>query len=387
VIAPSTSVADGAQGTRMDARADRTESTPQGHEVASLLPPADRLEKAFELAREGRVAEKRRELNEALAHYAEARELIHDLSPTPLLANLLRWMGSVHRDLGNTADAERSYVESLRIAELTGTVSGQAAALNCRAVMAQRKGDLSHAVALYRRAARLATEAGEIRLAGMIEQNLGVLANIRGDLDGALVRYRAALRAFQRVGDDEALSWVLNNMGMLLNDLNLSERAEKSFVQGLEIARARRDRPMEGILLTNYAEGLIAMRRWDEAQEVLTQALLFAREGGDTARVAEALKFKGVLERERGNFAEAGKHLGEAHTLARSVDDPLLVSEVLRESGELRLREGNVTGAVGDWTEALAGFEKLEAHLDVKAIRTRLASVAGPDMTRREIPS
>jgi tetratricopeptide (TPR) repeat protein len=356
-------------------------------EAAPLLPPADRLDKAFELARDGRVAEKRRDLSEALTRYGEARDLILGLSPTPLLANLLRWMGSVHRDLGNTAEAERSYGESLRVAELTGTVSGQAAALNCRAVMAQRRGDLGEAVALYRRAARLATEAGEIRLAGMIEQNLGVLANIRGDLDGALVRYRAALRAFQRVGDDEALSWVLNNMGMLLNDLNLSVRAEKCFVQGLEIARARRDRPMEGILLTNYAEGLIAMQRWEDAEEALAQALVIAREGGDTARAAEALKFKGALERDRGGFAEAARHLGEALTLARDVDDPLLVSEVLREWGDLRLREGDVVGAVGDWTEALSGFERLDAHLDAKAMRTRLASVAWPNMNRRETAS
>jgi tetratricopeptide (TPR) repeat protein len=293
-------------------------------------------------------------------------------------------MGSVHRDLGDTVDAERSYVESLRVAEVTGALSGQASALNCRAVMAQRRGDLNDAIALYRRAARLATEAGEMRLAGMIEQNLGVLANIRGDLDGALVRYRAALRAFQQVGDDEALSWVLNNMGMLLNDLSLSVRAEKCFMQGLDIARARRDRPMEGILLTNYAEGLIAMQRWDDAEQALAQALFIAREGADTARAAEALKFKGSLERQRGSHAAAARHLAEALTLSRSIDDPLLVAEVLREWGDLRLSEGDVSGAVTDWNEALGGFEKLAAHLDVKAVRARLASVTDSDMTRSE---
>src|SRR5688572_32232977 len=140
---------------------------------------------------------------------------------------------------------------------MTATSSEHAAALDCGTVTAHRRGDRVMVVALYRRAVRLAAEAGEIRLAGMIEQNLGVLANIRGDLDGALVRYRAALRAFEQVRDDEAVSWVLNNMGMLLNDLGKPERAEGLFLRGLEIARARGDRAMEGTLLTNYAEGLI----------------------------------------------------------------------------------------------------------------------------------
>ena len=351
--------------------------------VGELIPNADPLEQALELAREGRAAEKRRALPEALLAYERARDLAAQLEPTPLLANVLRWMGSVHRDIGDPVRADECYLESLRVAEITGTTSGQAAALNCRAVIVQRRGDLDEAVALYRRAARLAAEAGEIRLAGMIEQNLGVLANIRGDLDGALVRYRASLRAFQQVRDDEAVSWVLNNMGMLLNDLGKPERAEASFLQGLEIARTRGDRAMEGTLLSNYAEGLLAARRWTAAENALERALTIAREGGEPARAAEALKFRGVLERERGDRARAARHLEEALVIARSVDDPLLVAEVLRESGELRLRGGDRAGALADLTEALSGFERLAATLDAERTRARIAALAatGPEET------
>src|SRR5688572_30953145 len=208
----------------------------------------------------------RRDLSGALSRYEEARTLLAQVEPTPLYANLLRWSGWVLRDLGRVDEADKLYADSFNVADRTGAISAKASALNCRAVIAQRRGDLDEATALYRRAARHAMEAGEIRLAGMIEQNLGVLANIRGDLDGALVRYRAALRAFQEVSDDEAVSWVLNNMGMLLTDLGLPLRAERSFLQGLEIARARRDRPMEGVLRANYSESLIALKRWDDAE-------------------------------------------------------------------------------------------------------------------------
>jgi tetratricopeptide (TPR) repeat protein len=149
----------------------------------------------------------------------------------------------------------------------------------------------------------------------------------------------------------------------------------------MEIARARRDRPMQGMLLTNYAESLIAMERWKEAEEMLAEALAIARAGDDPAREAEGLKFQGILERERGRYGPAAQHLRDALALARRVNDPLLVAEVLRELGDLRLREGDATGAMTDWTEALRGFETLHATLDADVVRMRLATL--PQWTAR----
>ncbi|MGE0158163.1 MAG: tetratricopeptide repeat protein [Gemmatimonadales bacterium] len=341
----------------------------------------DRLHDALELARGGRAAEMRRDLSAALSRYEEARSLLAEADPTPLYANLLRWSGSVLRDLGRVDEADKLYSDSFHVADRTGAIAAKASALNCRAVIAQRRGDLDEATALYRRAARHAMEGGEIRLAGMIEQNLGVLANIRGDLDGALVRYRAALRAFQEVSDDEAVSWVLNNMGMLLNDLGLPLRAEKSFLQGLEIAAARRDRPMEGVLRANYSESLIALKRWDVAATQLDQALAIARAGDDRARVGEALKFRGVLERERGEIDIAGALLDAALAIGEDVSDPLLIAESLRERGELRRRKGMVDEALDDWEAARRGFKDLHATLDANNLTVRMEALL--DQVRR----
>jgi tetratricopeptide (TPR) repeat protein len=341
----------------------------------------ERLHDALELARAGRAAEMRRDLSAALSRYEEARSLLAEVEPTPLYANLLRWSGSVLRDLGRVDEADELYADSFHVADRTGAIAAKASALNCRAVIAQRRGNLDEAITLYRRAARHAVEGGEIRLSGMIEQNLGVLANIRGDLDGALVRYRAALRAFQEVSDDEAVSWVLNNMGMLLNDLGLPLRAEKSFLQGLEIAQARRDRPMEGVLRANYSESLTALKRWDEAATQLDQALAIARAGDDMARVGEALKFRGVLERERGELDTAASLLDAALSIGEDVSDPLLVAEALRERGELRRRRGMTDEALDDWEAARRGFKELHATLDANNLIVRMEALL--DQLRR----
>lgn len=335
-------------------------------------PSDERLGRALTLARAGRMAEMRRDLGGALSSYLEARNLLADVQPTPLLSKVLRWEGTVLRDRGDLDAADQRYVESLEVAAATESLSDQAAGTNCRAVIAQRRGAVDEATKLYGCAARLAIEAGEIRLAGMIEQNLGVLANIRGDLVQARLHYEAALEALEEAGDRRVTSWVLNNLGMLLNDLEQPSRAEVVLRRGLSIARSRRDRPLEGILLSNLAEGLIAMGRWEEASTSLDHAFEIACEGEDFSRAAEALKFLGVLEREQGQAPTALRRFHEALSVAESVNDGLLVGEILFARGELHLRHGSDAQAADDWQKALVAFAAAGAARDAALVRRRL---------------
>jgi len=107
-------------------------------------------------------------------------DLLPENEPSPLRADVLRWLGTTLRELGRTTQAESHYEESRALAEAIRYGLGEAHALNCLAIVAQRRGDMESARDKYRRAARQANNAGDYRLAGMVGQNLGVLANIQG---------------------------------------------------------------------------------------------------------------------------------------------------------------------------------------------------------------
>ena len=94
--------------------------------AASVSASDERLHDALELARGGRAAEMRRDLSAALLRYEEARTLLADVEPTPLFANLLRWSGSVLRDLGRVDEAERLYSDSYEVADRTGAIAAKA---------------------------------------------------------------------------------------------------------------------------------------------------------------------------------------------------------------------------------------------------------------------
>ena len=342
------------------------------------LKRTERVARAFALAQSGRIAELRRDLRSAHGLYQEARDVLEGVGPTPLLANILRWQGSVRRDEGKLEEADELYRQSLDVAVACGSLAARAAAINCRGVLAQRSGDLARAERTLEEAQRMAMEAGEIRLTGMIRQNLGVLFNVRGDLERALEHHRAAVEAFENMGDDEAVSWALNNLGMVFNDLNETVRAERAFLRGLAIARNRRDRPLQGILLCNYAEGLIATERWEEATAALETAFAIACEGQDLKRGGEALKFLGVLERECRRHTAALERFDQALSTATSVQDALLTAEVLRERGELHLRSDDATAAHEDWAAAERAFRSAGATRDADAVRERMAGLSRP---------
>src|SRR3954469_21937289 len=75
-----------------------------------------------------------------------------------MLVDVLRWKGTAHRECGDTAEADRLYEGSGEIAKEIHYSKGEAHAANCRAIIAQRRGDLITAERLYHEASELARD-------------------------------------------------------------------------------------------------------------------------------------------------------------------------------------------------------------------------------------
>src|SRR4051812_48315922 len=127
----------------------------------------------------GRTAERTGAADAALGWYDRALASLAEREPTIELADVLRWKGTVHRECGDTAAAERLYRESGDVAHRAGYALGNAHALNCLGTIAERRGELAEADTLYRQAGTVAERAGDLRLAAMVERNLGVVASMR----------------------------------------------------------------------------------------------------------------------------------------------------------------------------------------------------------------
>ena len=122
--------------------------------------------RARDLVDKARAAEQRGECARSHGLYDDAIALLGLDADLALLADTLRWKGTLHREQGETEAAYRCYKQSLTQAERCGSLAAKAHGYNCLAIVAQRRGNLTESERLYSEAADLASKAGEIRLLG-----------------------------------------------------------------------------------------------------------------------------------------------------------------------------------------------------------------------------
>ena len=106
------------------------------------LPNEAMVSRARTLAGDARVCGSRGDPQAALELFDRALALLESDPPEPLLADVLRWKGTIHRDRGETYAAQQLYERSLEVAAACGSESARGHALNCLGIIDQRRGDL-----------------------------------------------------------------------------------------------------------------------------------------------------------------------------------------------------------------------------------------------------
>jgi putative nucleotidyltransferase with HDIG domain len=324
-----------------------------------------------QLIEQAQEAERAGAWDAALAAYEAA---LHQLAPehgTARAAEILRWIGTVHRCCRDFDAAEDVYHASCAVATAGGHLDHIAACTNCFAVVQQMRGALDRAEMLYAQARVEAEQAGAERLAAMIDQNLGVLANVRGSFATALVNYGSALDRYRRIGDGRSAAGALNNMGMLHVDLEEWERAETCFLEAQRLATDARDQTLVGTIELNRAELHLKRQRFEQARHSCDRAFAIFKRLGGGSPLAEAHKFYGVLYRETARPHLAEIHLGLAVRIAAACGDRLLEAEAASEWAIVQMGAGRGRESVRLLNRAHRLFSGLQAKREVLDIERR----------------
>lgn len=335
-------------------------------------PLSSRIEEA--VAR-GRAMHERGDADAALTHYDSALSLLEDEGDNLVAADVLRWKGLVLAERGDTSGAHGFLSRSLAMSRRIQYVCGEANSLNYLGMVAQRRGELKEAEQLYRDASRKADQCGDRRLVGMLEGNQGVIAAALGDWDAALVWLRLSLKTLEAVGYRRGAASVLNNLGVQQMQRRKLGLAVESFERALQIAYECEDMAIEATAELNLADVRVLQGDLSSASRSVARALKVAELRHDRLRLAEALRVRARIERQRGMLDTALETLRTARFQARESEDAILRMELLCDEGAIRRERGETAESRAALSRAITGFSEMGATHRAAMLSQELATL------------
>ena len=340
--------------------------------VSSSAPSERQASLADGLIEEARVAASAGHRELARRRYESALYLLRGERRAGDASMILRSIALLYFEDGEFTIGDDCLIAAAAVAEASGDRSAGARTKNVMANGLWMRGRLDEAAQLYAQAGRDAREVGDVKLAAMVEHNLGTIADLRGDLDEAIRHYETSLTAYRQLGLDEQVGNVLNNMGVAYAHLSKWEEAERIYLEALAMCAACGDVRTSLMIEINRAEVEIARGRLTDARLICERVLRRAQPLNDLRSVAGAQKNLGIVARESGKLDDAGGFLRDAFASATSREDLLLAAEVAREQAELysEMRRERETLQALNTSHRL--FSQLRAQRDLADVSRRM---------------
>lgn len=319
-----------------------------------------------------RAAERDGDWDAALTQYESAFASLTAGGTAAEAADLLRWIGYVHRVRGDGERAEEVYEASLAIATCAQLPLQVASAMNCLGILVQFRGEPDAAESYYTQGRAHALTAKDERIAAMIDLNLGTLASIRGNMELAIASYESALSRFRTIEDASSVISSLNNLGMAYRDLGDWDPAERCFDEAFELGNELRDALLIGNIEVNRAELGLRRGHYDEARESCDRAFEVFTRVESVAGQSEAYKVYGALFGRMNKPSLADTHFARATELAVESGDRLLEAEVLAAAAQNHLERVRNAEALRCLNDAYRLFNDLGARAALLDLDRRL---------------
>lgn len=277
----------------------------------------------------------------------EALELL--TAPDEQRMSTLTLLGDAYWDSSAYDDAEKCYMESLKLARRLRNTAGSAEALIGLGSVAWRQGDLGLAQQLFGEGQALAERADSMDGLADAYNGLGVVAFDQGDF----ITSRDHLEKSLRVAQDGAESWrVARNFGNLakaLNYLGETNKARDYCEIAYELFLQIGDRRNAAIMVINLGTILEQLREYPSARQCYEEGLMMFRTMGSNIAVVTTTSTYSTIPVDSDPTAGPSRALQlQALNTAKQLADPYLSCTMLSNMAVLhtRLRE----------TDELKGF-------------------------------
>ncbi|MCP4655884.1 MAG: tetratricopeptide repeat protein [bacterium] len=190
-------------------------------------------------------------------------------------------LGRIAQQRRDFDDAEMWYRKALAIFEDLGAEYRAAGAYNQLGITAQQRRDFDGAEKWYRKALAISEQLGDEHRAAITYYQLGRFAQERRDFDGAEKWYRKALAISEQLGDEHGTAITYHQLGRIAQQRRDFDHAEQWYRKSLAIKEKLGTE--HGAAITYHQLGGIAQQRRDfaNAEQWYRKALAIFEKLGD----------------------------------------------------------------------------------------------------------
>lgn len=258
--------------------------------------------------------------NEALSQALSAEVIMVSLNNTEYLAALYNNIASIYQKNYNLPKASLYFIKSLRIKEKMKDSVGVAFTLNNLGVVYESWGDTMKALQYFHQALWMNKSL-------QIKPNLSYTYNNLGTIyldlkvpDSALFYFGKALELKRELNDVYGVVMILESLGQTYQKLlNNPDAALEKYGDASQIAGAIGAGYWQAILDIDVGEIFIDRGRYDEARELLEQALTYAKQEKQFDMVQSAAKFLILADATESNNSRIRKRFLEYLSASDSV--------------------------------------------------------------------
>jgi tetratricopeptide (TPR) repeat protein len=253
---------------------------------------------------------------------------------------------------------------------------GLAKSLNILGTIYGEQGNFKSALQYFEKSLSTIGKSRDNEFKGKIEINLGIIHNILGNYDSALSYFNRALITYNNTTNLMRIAEIRHNIGFMQLNIQKTNLALKEFDKSISTSIKIGYLPVLGISYLGKSFTFAVKKDYNLADAFADKAMQICSRTNDKLSVAEVYKIKGIIQRERNNFAEAENFLKTSLRINKEYGNKFNEAETYLELGALYKKIGNAGKSNLMFTEALKYFRSLKAEVKVKAIREQISSLA-----------
>ncbi|MFX0063413.1 MAG: tetratricopeptide repeat protein [Candidatus Hermodarchaeota archaeon] len=218
----------------------------------------------------------------------------------------------------------------------------------------------------FQEALKVAKSNGFINLEMNNLHNVGVTFLNRGLVEQALSKFIQLLLLLNKYGNKRGLPSTLFHIGVCFEERGLKQEALYYYENALGYEEVNDDKFIHLILLNNLAAIYIFMAKFEDAKNLLEQALALSQDF-DKVLLIQVLSNLVKAHTELNEYEIAIKYLDQALTIARNLKNVEQEASILIDKGGIYSLRGYYQEAESLFKRALALIERGEGNLDLKA--------------------